>query len=158
MAWSLAFSDNGSVLAAGDNDGNVELFAGPGFHPAGTLFGEGSPIYTEAVSPDGGTLATVDDTGHLQLWDLASDQKLGTAVYLGPSAFAAGFAPDGDILATGNVAGTVVLWPSLLWGTGLKAFSSELCPRLAGNLTQLQWSQYVPRLSYQRTCPGYPAG
>ena len=157
-AWSLAFNRNGSVLAAGDNDGNVELFEGPGLHPDGTLFGEGSPIYTEALSPDGRTLATVDGTGHLQLWDLSSDQRLGTAVYLGPSAFAAGFAPDGGLLATGNMAGTVVLWPSLLWGTSPRAFSADLCPRLAGNLTQVQWSEYAPHLAYQRTCPGYPAG
>jgi WD40 repeat protein len=158
VAWSLAFSPDGSVLAAGDNYGNVELFDGPNFHPAGTLFGEGSAIYTEAVSPDGRTLATVDGTGHLQLWDLPTDQKLGTAVYLGQSAFAADFAPNGELLATGNMAGTVVLWPSLLWGTDVKAFSAELCPRLAGNLTPVQWDEYAPHLTYQRTCPGYPAG
>ncbi|HTT92001.1 MAG TPA: hypothetical protein VMF65_20770, partial [Acidimicrobiales bacterium] len=155
--WSLAFGSGGSLLAAGDNAGNVELFeaAGKSYQPAGTLPGDGNPVFGLAVAPGGSELATVDSGSELRLWDLGDDQELGAPLLTGSAVFALTFAPDGGVLATGGPNGAVLLWPSLLWSSSLKAFSASLCSRLRENLSSIQWHQYVPGQPFQATCAAY---
>jgi WD40 repeat protein len=155
-AFSLAYSPDGTVLAAGDIAGNVELFDASDLQPSGSLLGDGNTIFALAVSPDGHTLATSDQSGSLHLWDLSSDQELGSSAYAGANTFGLAFAPDGAILSTGTENGTIVLWPPLLWGSNLQAFQNNLCPRLAVNLSQIDWDHDVPGQSYQTICAGYP--
>lgn len=155
---SLAFSPDGSELAGGDGQGNVELFATSSGQPGGTLQGDGSAIFALAFSPDNGTLATGDFAGDLRFWDPSSRQQLGTGTSTGSTIFSLDFGPPGSFLATGSGNGDVVLWPSLLWSENLHSFSDDLCPRLGANLTQQEWHQYVEGQPYHATCPTYPPG
>jgi len=171
--YSLAFSPNSTTLAAGDVNGNVELYAGPDLRSNGSLPGDGSKINGVAISPDGDTLATMDKDGNFRLWDLHTRQQLGSVVrtgsvgvgitlngaVLGSPGVDVGisFAPNGDFLATAGQAGAVV-WPSLLWSTDVEGFHHDLCPRLAQNLTRVQWKQYVSGQPYDQTCTRYPVG
>ena len=155
--FSLAYNPSGSVLAAGDLYGNIELYAAPDLRSSGSLPGDGSTIYGLAISPNGQTLATMDENGNLRLWDLPTRQPIGSLLNTGSIGFGVGFAPDGDMLATAGQGGSI-LWPSLLWSTDLQSFRNDLCPRLAQNLTTAQWNQEVSGQSYERTCAKYPAG
>lgn len=155
VVFSLGYTPSGSVLLAGDALGNVETFAADDLRPTATLPGDGSTIFGLSVAADGRTLATADDAGFLQLWDLATGQKLGPAINVGSPVLGLSFAPNRKLLVTADNSGTIVLWPSLLWSTDLHDFASDLCPRLALNLSASQWDQYVPGRPYQTICPGY---
>ncbi len=82
---ALAFSPDGSRMAAGDMTGRVALWDGTLRHRAGVLgnlFPAALGDTPEAVnalafSPDGSTLAVAYDSGTLQLWDTATQQPLG---------------------------------------------------------------------------------
>jgi WD40 repeat protein len=87
----LAFSADGSRLAAGDTKGRVALWDGRLRQRAGILRnvfpahpGENpEQIGAVALSPDGRTLAVGGDAGTLQLWDTESRQPLGAPLHHG---------------------------------------------------------------------------
>jgi WD40 repeat protein len=117
-AQSVAFSANGTLLAAGGANGSVRLYdvsdpARP--HLIATGQRSGSAVSTVAFAPDGATLATAAADGAVQLWDVSAVG--GSLTPAGPSlgpvlGFATGlaFSPDGKILAAGSGGGTVHLW------------------------------------------------
>ena len=70
--WAVAFSPDGSTLAAGVTDGTVWLWnlADPA-HPAltATLTGPAGHVYSIAFSPSGRVLAAASNDGTVHLWD-----------------------------------------------------------------------------------------
>jgi WD40 repeat protein len=70
--WAVAFSPDGSTLAAGVTDGTVWMWnlADPA-HPAliATLTGPQGHVFSVAFSPSGRTLAAASDDGTVHLWD-----------------------------------------------------------------------------------------
>jgi WD40 repeat protein len=149
--FSLAFTPDDRTLVAGDVEGNVELFDASTLARAGTLAGGGNDIFEVAVSADGQTIAAGDSSGVLWLWDRASEQQLGLPIALGQAITGAQFVADGR-LVTAGASGAITVWPALLSSQRLGSFESDLCPRLAAELTPLQWSLYVPGQPYHATC------
>jgi len=150
---SLAYTPDGATLLEGDISGNVEELSASTLSSTGRLPGDGQAIEQLAVSPDGSLLATVDAGGALHLWDLRASEELGGGDLTGSILLAAEFSPSGKVLVTGDTAGDVVLWPQAIWGSDLAGFERDLCPRVGGNLSAVQWHQYAPSLPYQTTCP-----
>jgi len=70
--WAVAFSPDGSTLAAGVTDGTVWLWnvADPA-HPVliATLTGPQGHVFSVAFSPSGRTLAAASNDGTVHLWD-----------------------------------------------------------------------------------------
>lgn len=69
FVWSLAFSGDGSLLAAADQDGSVWLYDTAGWQNTARLQTGFAPSL--AFGADGLRLAVGTETGKLQIWDLA---------------------------------------------------------------------------------------
>ncbi|CAL9516873.1 WD40 repeat domain-containing protein [Streptomyces sp. enrichment culture] len=114
------FSPQGSVLAAGSDDGTVRLWVDPtqsSNEPPVILpmreDGEyGGAVNDVAFSPDGRILAVASSTSMVRIWDISVPEH--------PRALAApsrpyavtrlAFASHGNVLAVGSTDGTVKLW------------------------------------------------
>ena len=112
----VAFSQDGSTLATGDNIGNVYLWNAATGALMATLYGpKGGFVQSIAFSPRGGILAATSDNDKDHkyvtcVWDttgklLATFQDPGS---LGVTRIA--FSPDGSILAVGDENANTYIW------------------------------------------------
>ncbi len=154
---ALAFNTDGSVLAAGDQTGRVDLWDGTLRHREGILRNVfPAPIGTTpegvaalAFSPDGRTLAVGGDGGGLQLWDVATQQPLGSPLTTpGEAITSLAFSPDGTTVYAGSAH-----VPLQRYVVDPGRARAEICAR-TGNaeLTRAQWRTYVPDAPYRRIC------
>jgi hypothetical protein len=114
---TVAFSPDGSKLAAAYGNGTVILWDPRDGRPLRTLEGPLQFVSSVAFSPDGSTLASgtgywtrreVD--GVIDLWDVASGEHRGRGEgHMGP-VYCVAFAPDGQTVASGGVDGIPRLW------------------------------------------------
>ncbi|MFF9869883.1 DNA-binding protein [Streptomyces sp. NPDC013953] len=153
---ALAFSPDGTRLAAGDLLGRVTVWDGdlrarlgvlPGTH-TGARHMEDEAVSALAFSPDGTALAVAGNSGTLQLWDTASHRLLGAALPTpGDTIRALAFGPDGTTL---RAAGAHVLVQSYDIDPGRTAAS--LCARVGTGLSPADWKTFVPGVPYRETC------
>ncbi|WP_031079209.1 WD40 repeat domain-containing protein [Streptomyces sp. NRRL S-118] len=153
---ALAFSPDGTRLAAGDLLGRVTVWDGdlrarlgvlPGTH-TGARHMEDEAVSALAFSPDGTALAVAGNSGTLQWWDTASHRLLGAALPTpGDTIRALAFGPDGTTL---RAAGAHVLVQSYDIDPGRTAAS--LCARLGTGLSPADWKTFVPGVPYRETC------
>jgi WD40 repeat protein len=89
----LAFSPDGKLLAAGHENGPIELWSIPDGAPAGTLDGHREAVRALAFSADGAALTSAStDESCVKIWSLAEKKTLetvpfpekGSRVALGP--------------------------------------------------------------------------
>jgi WD40 repeat protein len=107
---ALAFSDDGSRLAAADLDKEgtfYDVATGRALAPC-----QGGVEYGLALAfaPDGKTLAGGGRDPAVCLWDTASGEQLGALRGHVRFLFAVAFSPDGRSLASGDRAGVVKVW------------------------------------------------
>jgi WD40 repeat protein len=146
---SVAFSPDGSLLAGGELDGNVLLWAADGWGRVGAPLVSGGESPSVAFSPDGGTLATSNNDGAVALWDVASQQPIGPALPGLPDAqTTARFTPDGDRLFAVSDAGRAIRWE-----VDPELWLQQACALAGGGLTPEQWAELVPEQDYVSTCP-----
>ncbi|MGW3347993.1 protein kinase domain-containing protein [Nonomuraea rubra] len=176
---ALAFSPDGSTLAAGPN--LLDL-------PTGRItpldLTDGAAPTALAFSPDGGRLAIALDAGRVLLWDVHEREPIGTIETGSAPVDELRFSPGGDLLAVD--AGRTSLWDTAAlrevgqvgsWASGL-AFSQdgrrlrgvtldgtvrevavdpgltarEVCARAGGALSRAEWARLIPESGYQESC------
>jgi WD40 repeat protein len=118
-AWSVAFSPDSNLLAAGGADDTIRIWniANPR-QPhliADPLDGPTHYIFGLAFSPDGNTLAAAGGDGTVWTWTLAPSTPLRLTTILhaadpAGSTYTLAFSPDGNTLAAAGTAAQVVLW------------------------------------------------
>lgn len=108
--WSIAFSPDGSKLAAADESGRVKLWDPVTGQELAVLSRHEQGILSVAWSPDGRTLATASSDTSAKLLDAATGRVLATLSGHTKRVSAAVFSPDGKHLATGSDDGTVKMW------------------------------------------------
>jgi WD40 repeat protein len=104
---SLAFTPDGSAVAASDAADRVTVYEIPSGKPRVTIrHPNRDGVTAVAFNPDGSKLATSDpgDTGRVRLWDAETGKMLAEWPGEGPLAFRA----DGSLV--GRRGGTVVIW------------------------------------------------
>ena len=112
----MAFSPDGTTLAAGLEDSSVKLWDVATKTNTATLAWATDRVHSVAFSPDGATLAaglgnafSGVDNGAVKLWDMATNNIVtlsGHEEYVRSVAFS----PDSATLASGAADGTVRLW------------------------------------------------
>ena len=106
--WTLAFSPDGQLLAAGDGGGTVKIWNLQKRQVISQLDGDTNAVYTVTFSPDGRTLASAGYDGQIKLWMPSDGSLIGTLRNPG-TAHTLDFSVDGKALAsTGH--GAVTLW------------------------------------------------
>ncbi|MFJ7042044.1 hypothetical protein ACIQVC_01365 [Streptomyces sp. NPDC101112] len=154
---ALAFSPDGSRVAAGDRTGRVALWDGDLRRRAGVLrnvfpspLGDTpEAVSALAFSPDGHTLAVGGDAGTIQLWDTTTRQPLGGPLPSpGEPIASLAFSPDN---ATLYVGGRHV--PLHRHAVAPARTAKRVCAR-AGHvdLTRTEWTTYAPDAPYGRVC------
>jgi WD40 repeat protein len=110
--YCLAFSPDGTTLAAGSLERTVRLWDIPAGRERAVLRDESGAIMGLAFAPDGRTLAwaTTDPAGAIALWDLKAERLQRTFLGHGPRVQVIAYSPDGRTLASGGSDGTVQLW------------------------------------------------
>jgi WD40 repeat protein len=106
---SVAFSRDGRLLAAANDDKSVTLWDVPTHQTWRTLHGYTDWSHSLAFSPDGKTLATLPTKG-IKLWDVASRREVATLPSPADSARTIAFSPDGRTVATTDFSSIITVW------------------------------------------------
>jgi WD40 repeat protein len=145
----LAFSPDGSVLAAGDSAGRIVLWNRSLTDRLGTLVPLlGRYVTALAFSRDGRTLAEASLGGDIQLWDLTTNRPLGLPLPTdNDPVLALAFSPDGTTL---QASGQHI--PFQRFQIGPAAAAAAVCSRAHGGLTAEQWKIHLPTTPYRPSC------
>jgi len=108
--YDLVLSPDGSLVAAGAQDGTVRLYDVQRDWAVQALTGHSAPVIGVAMNPDGSTLISVGRDGEVRTWDVASGQVQQVIDGEGGPVTGASLAADGSVLATVSQDGTVRLF------------------------------------------------
>jgi WD40 repeat protein len=112
---AVAFSKDGSLVAAASNDRTLRLWdAKTGKPIRKPLRGHGDSVKGVAFNPadpGGGSLASASDDGSVRWWDTHSGQQTGDSLISGDGKIGdVAFSPDGSLLAAATDGGVLHLW------------------------------------------------
>ena len=105
---AIAFSLDGTILAAGIRDRNIQLWDVATKELVVTLRSNSHPVSSVTFSPDGRTLASAGGHGNwgtegvVQLWDIPTRELIATLKEEGSPVNSVAFSPDGRTLASGH--------------------------------------------------------
>ncbi|TYB45420.1 WD40 repeat domain-containing protein [Actinomadura chibensis] len=106
----VAATPDGTLLASGDDRGDIRLWRLSDGEQTGTAFGHSGRVTALAVAPDGGLLASAGKDGTVRLWRLPDGAAAGELTGHEGRVTHLAVTPDGRILASGGQDGTVRLW------------------------------------------------
>lgn len=110
QAYSVAYSPDGRLIAAGSIGGDVWIWQANDGQLLHTLHGHTGEVRQVGFSPDSHLLVTAGHDGLVRLWDVASDQSLNSLRADGGEVLTVVFSPDGNRLASGGFDGNVYVW------------------------------------------------
>ena len=148
---AVAFSRDGTTVAAGRGDGTVELWD-PNTRkqlPDGPLHGHTGEVDSVAFGV-AHQLASAGSDATLRLWDTATGQPTAAPQTGSDSITSVALSPDGRLAAWSTLDGTVRLSPA-------SVDPSQLCDKLSTNMSHKQWRDWVsPGIGYITVCRGLP--
>jgi WD40 repeat protein len=106
----VALRPDGELVAAGRDDGVIELWDPRSGRPLGELRGHGGRVGGLTMGPGGDLLASASDDTTVIVWDLRAQREVATLRGHQHLATSVAFSPDGRLVATASADGTVMLW------------------------------------------------
>ncbi|NUL81199.1 MAG: hypothetical protein HUU60_00560 [Armatimonadetes bacterium] len=103
---TLAFSPDGSLLAAGEAWGQTHIWEPRVGNYVRTLAAPVNGVKAVAFSPDGSRLATAHDDRRVRLWDVETGAPIAQILVHSANLTALAFRPNGQTIATGGLDGT----------------------------------------------------
>jgi WD40 repeat protein len=111
-------------------------------------------IYREEVLL--GSVTQDQITSRVDVWDLATSQPVGVPINVRSDAVPIDIdRPGGSRVVSGTSFSTGTY---MVWDFDPAHWASIACGIAGRNLTQAEWSQYLPGRPYQLTCPQWPPG
>lgn len=107
---AVAFSPDGTLLAAGDARGDILLWQVADFRHVATWGGHTGVVSTIAFSPDGCLLATGSPDTRIRLWDIQSGSCLKVLENHVGQVNAVAFSTNGQLLVSGSSDAIVRVW------------------------------------------------
>ena len=123
--YSLAYSPDGTMLAAGDISNTIRIWdvsqafrSGSEDYPTPiTLSNHNAPptsyralVWDVTFSPDGKILASAGGDHTIWLWDISSSQSIKSLTGHENAVTTLAFSPDGSRLVSGSLDGTIIVW------------------------------------------------
>ncbi len=108
--YSVTFSPDGKVLAAGTIDGEIRLWRVTDNQPIGIFKGQSEWVLATAFSPDGELLVSGDHNMMLNLWNVKTGYNFTTLRDFEAGVTSVAFSQDGQMLASGCADNLVRLW------------------------------------------------
>jgi transcriptional regulator with XRE-family HTH domain len=108
--YSVAFSPNGNLLAAGTANGEIRLWNIASGTTLPACQGHASWVRSIAFSPDGSTIASGSEDQTLRLWDINTGQCFKILQGHTGWIWSVAFSPKRSMLASGSDDGTIKLW------------------------------------------------
>ncbi|KAF9120780.1 WD_REPEATS_REGION domain-containing protein [Mortierella sp. 14UC] len=129
-----AFSSDGTLLAAGLEDGRISLYDALTWTKSVTLLGHSSRVTSVAFSPTGTWLASGSHDSTIRLWDPETCQLIWTLEGHTEKVLDIAYSPNGSKVASASKDKTVRVWDLESGETELLFESHE------GAVTSLSWS------------------
>jgi dipeptidyl aminopeptidase/acylaminoacyl peptidase len=108
--FSVAESPDGTILAAGGQDGAIRFWETATGKELRALTGHSERVKSVAFSTDGKTLVSGGKDKSVRLWDVATGQQRRRLEGHQGEVASVGFSPDGKLLASASLDLTVRLW------------------------------------------------
>ena len=124
---ALAFSPDGTTLAASGHGRSLNLWDTVTWAPRRVVEGYSATVDDAAFSPDGQLLATACGDGKIQLWNVPMGSTVWTIQGHQKAASAVAFAPDGHRVASGGEDRAAKVW-DVATGAELASFSGHFKP------------------------------
>ncbi len=107
---ALAFSPDGTRIAAAREDAPLLIFDPDSGASVATLAGHSGALRAVAYSPDGRRLASCGDDQTIRVWDVRTSKALATLRGHAGRVSCLAFSPDGKWLVSGGTDSTIRLW------------------------------------------------
>ena len=107
---ALAFSPDGTYLATGGADRQVQFWNTTTGRMHGTPLLHDHQISGITFSPNGSVVASACEDGAARLWHMASGRQIGSPLRHSGHIYALAFRPDGKVLLTGSLDRSAVFW------------------------------------------------
>jgi WD domain, G-beta repeat len=148
VVTALAYSPDGTTVAAGYSDGTIRLWNLASHRLMGAATWGAAPLVLAFTS--GGRVLQVADDVAVGTWNLSNGATITALPLTGASGgTAVAFSPDRTTLATASGDGTIRTWDV--------AFPAKLaqaaCAIADVSLTREQWADYAGTQPFQQVCP-----